>query len=178
MMQLRNCSLLSLIKSPRNINLLIAGGCVCLLAIALYMEHQMQLEPCPLCIMQRVMVLVILILAVIASLHNPQGVGLKVYAGLTMMAAGIGGGLASRQLWLQNLPADQAPACGVGLEYMLDVFPLTEVVRMVLTGDGTCAEVLWTFLGLSIPGWTLIGFIGLLALGVIQLLRPCSVSSD
>ncbi len=164
--------MLSLINSARNLNWLITGGCVGLLAVALYLEHQLQLEPCPLCIMQRMMVLATGITAALAALHNPRGAGLKIYAGLTLMTTGMGGGLASRQLWLQNLPADQAPACGVGLDYMLDVFPLTEVLRMVLTGDGTCAEVLWTFLGLSIPGWTLVGFVGLFALGVIQLVRP------
>ena len=164
--------MLSLMKTPRNINLLIAVGCAGLLAVAFYLEHQLRLEPCPMCIMQRVLVLATLILAGIAALHNPQAVGLKVYAGLTVVPAGAGAGLAARQLGLQHLPADQVPACGVGLEYMLDVFPLTEVLRMVLAGDGSCAEVLWTFLGLSIPGWTLIGFTGLVVLGVFQLLRP------
>ena len=162
----------SLIKTPRNINLLIAVGCACLLAVALYMEHQLRLEPCPMCIMQRVLLLATLILAGIAAWHNPPAAGLKVYAGLTVLTAGAGAGLATRQVWLQHLPADQVPACGVGLEYMLDVFPLTEVLRMVLAGDGSCAEVLWTFLGLSIPGWTLIGFTGLVTFGVFQLLRP------
>ncbi len=164
--------MLSLINSPRHLNGLITVACVGLLAIALYMEHQWQLEPCPLCILQRLMVLATGITAALATLHNPQGAGQKIYAGLILITTGMGGGLAWRQLWLQNLPADQTPACGVGLDYMLDVFPLTDVLRMVLTGDGTCAEVLWTFLGLSIPGWTLLGFVGLFALGVIQLVRP------
>ena len=65
-----------------------------------------------------------------------------------------------------------ALACGPSLDYLMDVFPLAEVLSLVLSGDGTCAEVVWTFLGISIPGWTLVGLIGLMAIGVLQIVRP------
>ena len=77
-----------------------------------------------------------------------------------------------RQLWLQSLPEDEVPACGASLDYMLEVFPLTEVISMVLAGDGTCAEVVWTFLGSSIPGWTLVAFVGSGAIASWQILAP------
>ena len=91
---------------------------------------------------------------------------------VVILAAAIGGAISSRQLWLQSLPEDEVPACGPSLDYLMDVFPLTEVLNMVLQGDGTCAEVVWRFMGLSIPGWTLVGFVGLAAFGVFQLVRP------
>ena len=143
-----------------------------MMGVALYMEHAMNLEPCPLCIMQRVMVIAVGAIALVAAIHNPQHKGIKVYgAGLTMFALG-GAGPAGRQLWLQSLPADEVPACGPSLDYLMDVFPLAEVLSLVLSGDGTCAEVVWTFLGISIPGWTLVGLIGLMAIGVLQIVRP------
>ena len=142
------------------------------MAVALYMEHAMELEPCPMCIMQRVMVIATAIVALLAAIHGPGTTGIKVYGGLSVLTAAIGGSISARQIWLQSLPEDQVPACGPGLDYLLDVFPLTEVLTMVLSGDGTCAEVVWQFLGLSIPAWTLIGFIGLISIGIFQVVKP------
>ena len=160
------------IPSSRFIFGLTFFGCTFLILVALFIEHYMLLEPCPLCILQRIMVIVTGIIALLAALHNPGEPGIRIYGGLAIAAAGTGGGIAIRQLWLQSLPKDQVPACGASLDYLLDVFPLTDVLSMVLTGDGTCAEVLFTFLGISIPGWTLVGFIGLIAIGVFQIVRP------
>jgi protein dithiol:quinone oxidoreductase len=160
------------IPSSRIIFGLLFFGCSFLIAVALFMEHQMGLEPCPLCILQRIMVITAGIIALIAAIHHPGETGIKIYGGLVIASAATGGGVSGRQLWLQSLPADEVPACGASLEYMLDVFPLTEVLSMVLSGDGTCAEILWTFLGISIPGWTLVGFAGLIAIGLFQIIRP------
>ncbi|MEX0943384.1 MAG: disulfide bond formation protein B [Pseudomonadales bacterium] len=166
------------LPDSRIIYFLLAVGCVGAMAAALYMEHAMGLEPCPLCIFQRVFVIVAGTIALIAALHNPRQLGIKIYGGLVTLSAVIGGGIAIRQLWLQSLPEDQVPACGPSLDYLLDVFPLTEVINMVLSGDGSCAEVQWTFLGLSIPGWTLVGFIGLAAIGIFQIVRPKRAQSS
>lgn len=160
------------LPSSRVIFLVVFLGCIFLMAVALYMEHAMALEPCPLCVLQRVMVIATGVVALIAALHNPGITGIKVYGGLSILTAAAGAGLSMRQLWLQSLPEDQVPACGPGLDYLLDVFPLMEVLNMILSGDGTCAEVVWEFLGLSIPGWTLVGFIGLIAIGLFQIIRP------
>lgn len=132
----------------------------------------MALEPCPLCILQRVMVIATAIVALIGAIHNPGIKGIKVYGGLAALMAAGGAALSMRQLWLQSLPEDAKPSCGPGLDYLMDVFPLTEVFSMILSGDGTCAEVVWQFLGISIPGWTLVGFIGLITIGVYQILQP------
>lgn len=132
----------------------------------------MDLEPCPLCILQRVMVIVTGLVTLIAVLHHPGVRGIRVYAIGAILAAALGAALAIRQLWLQSLPKDQVPACGPGLDYLLEVLPLTEVLNMILTGDGSCAEIAWTLFGISIPGWTLVGFIGLIAINVFQIVRP------
>ena len=160
---------------PRTLNWLIGLGCALLMGGALYMEHIMFLEPCPLCIFQRIAVIAAGAIAILAALHGPGPTGVRVYGGLVVIAALAGAGLSSRQLYLQSLPEGQAPACGPGLDYLMEVFPLTEVIRMVLAGDGSCAEVVWTFLGVSIPGWALAGFVGLMAVGLYQILRKPAV---
>ena len=141
------------------------------MAVALYMEHVLHLEPCPLCILQRVMVIVTGFIALLAAIHGPGPLGIKIYGCLGVLTATTGGGISSRQLWLQSLPQDQVPACGASLDYLLDVFPLTEVLSLVLFGDGTCAEVVWRFAGISLPGWTLIGFIVLILISIFQIVR-------
>ncbi len=142
------------------------------MGIALFMEHAMGLEPCPLCILQRVTVIVTGLVTLVAALHHPGVRGIRVYAIGAILAAVLGAALAVRQLWLQSLPKDQVPACGPGLDYLMEVLPLTEVLNMILTGDGSCAEIAWTLFGISIPGWTLVGLIGLIAINVFQIVRP------
>lgn len=157
----------NLLQSPRV--LFVAGFMACLIALmtALYFQFVMGLEPCPLCIFQRVFVLGVGILFLIAALHNPHGVVRRIYGALIAVLAGLGGAVAGRQVWLQSLPPDQVPECGVDLDYMLQAFPITKTIRLVLRGSGDCAEVLWTFLGLSIPGWTLVMFSGLTLFGLL-----------
>ncbi len=162
------------IPNARNLNWIIGFGCILLMGVALYMEHMMHLKPCPLCIFQRVAVIAAGLIALTAALHNPTGAGIKVYGMFVVLASTAGGALATRQLYLQSLPEDQVPSCGPGLDYLLDVFPMQEVIQMVLVGDGSCAEVVWTLLGISIPGWTLVGFIGLITVGLFQAFRNLS----
>ena len=73
--------------------------------------------------------------------------------------------VAARHLWIQHLPEGSVPACGATLSYLLEVFPLADVVRKVLTGSGECARITWSLLGLSMPGWVLLAAVGLGALG-------------
>jgi disulfide bond formation protein DsbB len=160
------------LPSSRIIYLGLFGACAALMAIALYMEYAMGLEPCPLCIMQRVMVITTAGIALVAAIHGPGRLGIQVYGGLVVAAALGGGLLSSRQLWLQSLPEDEVPACGPSLDYLLDVFPITDVFSIVLSGDGSCAEVAWSLFGISIPGWTLLGFVGLIAVGLWQIKAP------
>jgi len=157
--------------TPRRTNGSLFLGCAGLMLTALYMQHGMELSPCPLCITQRVFVIAAGLLGLLAFLHGPGITGRKVYAGLGITSAVIGGGFSSRQLWLQSLPPGEAPACGPSLDYILDTFPLMEALEVLVTGDGDCAKVAWEWLGLSIPAWTLVAFIGLVLFNVWQLLR-------
>lgn len=152
-----------MIPGFRTLALLGFLACAALMAYALYAQHVLGLEPCPLCIFQRVAVIATGVVLLVAALHGPLAGGRWVYSVLAATAAGIGAGVAGRHVWLQSLPADQVPACGPGLDYMMEAFPLGQTLRMVFSGSGECAEVDWTFLGLSMPAWTLICFIGLVA---------------
>lgn len=158
-------------RSPRPFYLAVALVCAGLLGYGYYLQFGQGLEPCPLCIFQRVAFLAVLGIALAGLLHGPGLTGTRVYNGLLTLAAVTGAVIAGRQVWLQHLPADQVPECGPGLDFMLEVFSLPQTIRMVFSGSGECAEVDWTFLSLSIAEWSLICFI-LLALGaVLYLLR-------
>lgn len=150
----------------RALNLLAASGCALLLAGAYYLEYGLGMEPCPLCIVQRLALLAVAVVFLVAGLHGPRGAGAAGYALGVLVTAGAGIAVALRHLWLQSLPADQVPACGPGLDYMLEVMPLWETVTQVLQGSGECAEVDWV-LGLPIPGWTLAVFVLAIAWAIV-----------
>jgi protein dithiol:quinone oxidoreductase len=152
----------------RQINFFAFIFCVGLMTTALYMQHVMELRPCYLCITQRVFVLTTGMLVLLALLHNK---GFKIYGSLTIISALGGGYFSVKQLWLQNLPIDQIPACGPPAEYLFNAFKFSEALSMLLQGDGNCATVQWTFLHLSIPGWTLISFLLLAILGLLPIIR-------
>jgi len=99
-----------------------------------------------------------MVIALIGAIHNPQNVLRAVYNVLIIITALIGAGIAGRQTWLQHLPPELVPECGPGLEYMLEVFPLADALKMVLSGSGECAEVHWRFIGFSIAEWSLVCF--------------------
>jgi len=145
--------------------------CAALLGVAFYMEYVMGLEPCPLCWLQRFGFMGAGLVSLLAFLHGPTGWGVRVYGFLLALTAGTGLGIAGRQLWLQSLPADQVPACGPSVDYMLEVLPWMEVLTTALRGTGDCAEVVWRFLGLSIPGWTAVFFFVLVLVGLFFLFR-------
>ena len=135
--------------------------CAALLAYALYSQYQLKVEPCPLCIFQRVAFMAMGLFFLLGAQHGPLQWGRKPYAVLVALAGLTGAGIAARHVWLQHLPKSEVPDCGPGLGYMLDSFPLAKTLKMVLTGSGECAEVNWTFLGLAMPTWTLLWFVGL-----------------
>ena len=145
--------------------------CVGLMGFALFAQHVLLLDPCPLCVLQRVAVISIGIVFLISALHNPQGRGRNVYAALLAVIAIAGAGVAGWHVRLQNLPPSEVPACGPGLDYMLDNFPLGDALQMVFKGSGECADVVWSFLGLSMPSWVFIAVTGLGVAGVWNYLR-------
>lgn len=157
-----------ILSQPRSLNLIGLIACAALIGSAFYLQYVEDLDPCPLCMMQRLVIYVLALTFLIASLHKPQLIGQRCYAGLITLISLAGAGFASRQLWLQSLPADQVPACGPSLDYMIDVLPWTEVLSVMMRGTGDCAKVAWTFLSLSIPAWTLIAFIIFAVLGLMQ----------
>jgi disulfide bond formation protein DsbB len=136
-----------------------------------YLQQFLGLAPCPLCMTQRLFVVLIGFFGLLAALHNPASWGRRVYAFLCLASAIGGAAVAGRHIWLQNLPEELAPACGPSLEYMLETLPLSETFSVVMMGDGNCAETVWTFMGLSIPEQTLGLFVVLGALSLYQLLR-------
>lgn len=166
--------LLAMIPGTRTVNLLIFAACTSMILIALYMEHVMLLQPCGLCITQRVFVILTGLVCLASAIHNPDSKKtLRTYAIAAAAMCIVGGYFAGRQIWLQHLPEDQVPACGPGLSYIMDNFPLIDMLSFLLKGDGNCAEVSWRFLGVfSIAELSMIGFVCLLGLCLFQGFRP------
>jgi disulfide bond formation protein DsbB len=139
---------------------------------ALYLQHYQQLDPCPLCIFQRVGLMGMGLVSLVAFMHGPKKrVGRVVYSLLSLLAIGWSTAVAARHVWLQHLPPEDVPACGPGLDYWMDTFPMQDVIKKVLHGSGECAVIDWTFLGQSLPTWSLAFFSGLLLLNLWQLFR-------
>ncbi len=154
------------IPDKRLLNFAAALICAAMMGFALYAQYVMLLDPCPLCILQRVAVILLGILFLLAGLHNPGQLGGRIYSALLGLVALAGAGVAAWHLRLQNLPPDEVPSCGPGLEYMVENFPLKDALGMIFKGSGECAEVVWRLLGLSMPAWVVIGLIGLGVAGV------------
>ena len=142
----------------------VLASTVCLVSVLLlgygywlqFVEH---LEPCPLCIFQRIAFMALASTGLIAVLHNPSSLGRRLYAVLGVCFS-LGGSLvAARHVWLQSLPPDRVPECGPGLDYLIEVFSFTEMLGKVFTGSGECATIDWSFLYLSMPAWALIWFV-------------------
>ena len=144
---------------PRIWFLFVALACAGMLGYAIYVQHFDFIDPCPLCVLQRLVYMWIGAVSLLAAIHGPGRAGQWVY-GLGVILGGLTGlGIAGRHLWLQSLPAGSVPDCGMGLNYMLETMPFTEVLNQLLFGSGECGEVHWTFLGLSMPGWTFLWYL-------------------
>jgi protein dithiol:quinone oxidoreductase len=141
--------------------------CVGLMAYALFVQYGLGEEPCPLCVLQRVAVIAVGVLFVLAWLHNPANPWIRrIYGALIVLAAVTGIGVAARHIYVINAPPGAVAECGASLDYMMDVLPLHEVLGRVLSGSGECAKVTWRFLGFSMPFWVLVNLLGLTALGM------------
>ena len=140
---------------------------VLLIVYALYTQYVLGLEPCPLCILQRVAVIALGISFLLLTLRPPLRKQSKFLTSLLLVIiSSTGVGIAARHVWLQNLPPDKVPGCGPGLDFMMANFPLSEVLEMVFSGSGECAEISWSFAFLSMPAWVLIWLIVLGSFGV------------
>ncbi|WP_146908998.1 disulfide bond formation protein B [Arenimonas daejeonensis] len=138
----------------------LCGG---LIAYALYVQFGMLMLPCPLCILQRVAFAAMGLVFLVGGLHSPNGrAGRGIYGVLAFLPAAAGAGVAGYHVWLQTLPPSEVPLCSsMGLDYMIESMGLMGALAKVFEGSGECAKVDWTFLGLSMPAWTLVWFVGL-----------------
>ena len=134
---------------------LICGG---LILYALYLQYYEYQDPCPLCLLQRVVYIVLMVVFLLGALHGPRRTGAIVYSTLLVLVSLIGAGIAGRHVWLQHLPKDKVPECGPGLSYILDRFPLVNALEKIFRGSGECAEAGWRLMGLSIAEWSLLWF--------------------
>jgi disulfide bond formation protein DsbB len=139
---------------------------------AFYLQYVVELVVCPLCLTQRVFVVGTGLTALLAFIHNPNTLGIRIYALIGAVFAFTGAGFAGRHVWLQHLPEDQVPACGPSLQYMLETLPFTDALTTLLMGDGNCAERVWELFGLSIPELTLLLFVGFGGILLWQTLSP------
>ena len=162
---------MTLAITSRQLNGLIALSCLAGMLFALYLQYAEGLEPCPLCMTQRVFICLVGAIGFLAWVHNPTSLGRRIYAGLGVLFGLLGAVFSGRQIWLQHLPEDQVPACGPSLSYMLDTFPFMETLEIMMRGDGNCAEVVWTLFGLSIPMWVLAMFAALIIANLYLLFR-------
>lgn len=142
-----------------------------MMAYALYSQHVLLLDPCPLCIFQRIAVIALGFVFLLAAVHNPVATGKRVYAGLIALPMAFGVGVAAWHIRLQNLPPDEVPSCGPGFDYIIGNFPLNDALRLIFEGSGECADVSWRFLGLSMPAWVLISVLLLGGAGIWNNLR-------
>ncbi|MEQ1635127.1 MAG: disulfide bond formation protein B [Methylococcales bacterium] len=143
--------------------------CISLLGGGAFLQLVEGLEPCPLCISQRIAILLVGCVFLTAALHNPKRTGINRYAILGTLAALGGAAISTRHIWIQHLPPDKVPECGPGLDYVFENFPLADTLKLMLSGSGDCAKVDWTLLGLSIPAWTLMAFLCLATLSLSQI---------
>ena len=148
---------MTLLDRPRAAFALLFLVCVGLVAFALYLQHARDLEPCPMCILQRYAFIAIALVALAAVIHDPRGTALKVYGGFLILLSVIGAGIAIRHSWVQHFPPQDA-GCGLELEFLMEL-PLTAMLPAIFRGNADCSKVDWTFVGLSIPEWALVWFV-------------------
>lgn len=159
------------IRSNRSLFLLAFLGCIGLLAMALYLEHVVGLVPCPLCHVQRFAVALFAAVCLLATVHNPAHIGQRIYAFFAGLAAIFGIATAGRQIWLQGLPEDQLPSCLPPLEFMMEAFPVQEIIAKMLHGTADCAEINWTLFGFNLAELSMLSFIIMLIFSLLIALR-------
>ncbi len=160
-----------LLPDKRQLNLACFLACGGMMGFALYAQYVLMLEPCPLCIFQRMATIALGLVVLAAALHDPGRIGGRIYALLVLLTAGFGVGVAGWHVYLQNLPPDQVPGCGPGFEYIMENFALFDALELIFQGSGECADVVWRLLGLSMPSWVIIGLGGLGIVGIWNNLR-------
>ena len=157
-------------QSPRRVLALLALGCVAGLGFALYLQHQVGLEPCPMCIVQREVLILVGVVSALSAALARQRRGVRVGSALVAVLAALGAFVAARQSWLQWYPPE-VTTCGRDLYGMIETFPLQRVIPMVFKGSGDCSVVDWTFLGGSLANWSFVVFCGVMVLSGVLFAR-------
>lgn len=133
--------------------------CASLLGYALYVQFAHQLEPCPFCIFQRLAFAATGVLFLLGALHGPRrSTGRRIYGVLAFVGAATGIGIAGKHVWVQLYPP-LMPSCGPGWDYMIENNTWLGVVQKVLAAKGDCSTIDWSFLGLTMPMWSLVWFV-------------------
>ena len=160
--------------APRRTLALVCAVCVAMLAFALYLQHVVGLEPCPMCIVQRYALILVGVCAGIGAAIPRRGAWIAASA-VGVLVAGFGAFVAARQSWLQWYPPEIV-SCGRDFYGMIETFPLKRAVPMIFRGSGDCTKIDWTFLGGSIANWSFVAFVvfALVFIGIIarQLRAP------
>ena len=138
-----------------------------LVALALYIQTRDNLEPCPLCISQRITFMTLGAAFLLAALHNPAGLWRKLHGVLQIVIAATGAGIAIRHIWIQRHPEEVMSECGAGFDYLFERFPMQKALQLIFQGTGECSAVDWTLFGFTIPELSLAAFV---ILGVFALL--------
>lgn len=160
-----------MLRNPRLLNLAGAVLCMAALGYALYAQYGLRLQPCPLCIFQRITIAALGAVFLVAALHGTRSWGRIVYGALIGIAALATIGVAGRHVYIQSLPPGSVPSCEAPLDVMLKYSKVSSVIKKVLTGGGECSVINWKFLGLSMPWWVLLFALVVGALGVWLNLR-------
>ncbi|CAM4449284.1 MAG: Disulfide bond formation protein B [Legionellaceae bacterium] len=141
--------------SIKLINLIGFWLCFAAIGFAIYLQNYHALTPCPLCIAQRIMIGLLMIIFLLGWLHVYRGLG-RIFHALTILLFSLSGGtFAGRQIWLEHLPRGQAVLCTPDFTLILERMPLSETLKALFQGTGECAEVNWFLFGFSLPTWTL-----------------------
>jgi disulfide bond formation protein DsbB len=160
--------------SSRWLHLLGAFVVVLMFASALYLQYVLRQDPCPLCMVQRLIFIAIGMTFLLAAIHNAQSAAKFIYSGTIALLSVIGVLVAARHIWIQHLPKDQVPGCGPGLDFMLKNFPMSDVWQELMHGSGECAEKGWTLFTLGIPEWSLVAYLLLGTWAVLIAMRKGS----
>lgn len=157
--------------TSRTINLLGIIACILLLTMAYILEYAYGMEPCMLCIVQRLVLFILVGIFILAWIHNPQRLGIRLYASFALLFALLGLFLASRQIWIQTHPAKTYEVCLPSMAAVINMLPPGKIVSLLLEGSDSCRQI-FHFLGLSIPVWSLASFLFFIGISLYQLLWP------
>ena len=133
------------------------------LVLSLYFEYAMDMQPCPLCLMQRLCAF-LLVLSGIFGLFMSNYCRLWILTIIQIIFAGGGLFFASRQIWLQSVPSDHTTMCMPAMSLVMKYFSWNALLKILFWGSSDCSETVGNWFGLSMPMWAALCFILMLGL--------------